>query len=809
MRPLPGSVRGRRNKGDNTMNTSIKTALRGIKKHRGYAFINIFGLAIGLACCIMISMWIRDERSFDRFHKNFDTIYRIVADWSKNGWDGVDATPQPLGPLVVDQISGVAEMARFAPHNRKVFRYGDKAFYESRGLIADPSLFRIFTFKFLMGSANTAFSSPSDLVITESLAHKYFGDEDPLGKTVQVEGQPATVTGVIADIPQNSTFQFDFMSSFEFIKELANYGLHWGALNFNTFVLLHPEANPKDIGAKITSLALKYNCPQVESGASFRLQPLSAVHLDARPYKRDMVSLGDRRTLLLFSMIAAFILLISCINYVNLATARSSLRAKEVGLRKTVGAGRFHIVRQFLGESFIMTGLAFISALVLVLLFTPLYSRLSGKPPVLNFGDPGQILLLAGLFVLTGFLSGWYPALFLSGFPPIQNLKQQKQGGGGIFLRRILVILQFSLTIILLIGTAVVFRQLRYVSHADLGFNRNNIIQIPVKENLGARYKAFKEELLRHARVQSVTAERYPFAELTWRSAGNFDWEGREGRDDLDMVYTGVDDDFFETLEIDLVEGRAFSREYPSDETEAVILNQSAVEAMGIENPIGKWFSVSKEDRRTIIGVVRDAHFRSLHFKTEPRLFYVADLSEAEDMGLILVKIAPGSGKEVLEDIRDIWTSFNPISPFEYHFLDDTYATLYQKEKQMLILLHIFTGLAVFISCLGLLGLVAFMAERRTKEIGIRKVLGASEGSIILDLTKEFIRWVLLANLVAWPLGYILGNTLLREFSVKKEMGVSIFVLSGALTLLTAALTVSLQAMRAARANPVQSLRYE
>jgi putative ABC transport system permease protein len=791
------------------MNTSIKTALRGIKKHKGYSFINIFGLALGLACCIMIVMWIRDERTFDRFHKNFDNIYRIVADWPKNGWEGVDATPQPLGPLVVEQIPEVLEMVRFASHNRLVFRYKDRAFYESRGLIADPSLFRIFTFEFLEGSAETAFTSPSDLVITESLAHKYFGEEDPLGKTVQVEGRPATVTGVIADIPQNSTLRFDFMSSFEFIKELANYGLHWGAFNFNSFVLLHPEANPKDVGPKITSLALEYNCPQVKDGASFRLQPLSAVHLDARPYKREMVSLGDKKALFLFSMIAAFILLISCVNYVNLATARSSLRAKEVGLRKTVGAGRFQIVRQFLGESFILTGLAFISALALILLFSPLYSRLSEKPLTLLPDDPGQILLLAGLFVLTGFLSGWYPALFLSGFPPIQNLRQQKQGGGGIFLRRILVVLQFSLTIVLLIGTVVVFRQLRYVSHADLGFNRDNIIQIPIKENLGARYQAFKEELLRQPRIQSVTAERYPFAEQTWRSAGNFDWEGREARDDLDMVYTGVDYDFFSTLEIEMVEGRVFSRDYASDENEAVILNQSAVEAMGIDNPVGKWFSVSKEDRRTIIGVVSDVLFRSLHFKTEPRLFYIADLSEAEDMGLILVKIEPGPTEEVLQEIRNIWISFNPISPFEYHFLDDTYAALYQKEKRMLILLNVFTGFAVFISCLGLLGLAAFMAERRTKEIGIRKILGAGESGIVLNLTKEFIRWVLLANIVAWPLGYFLGNTLLREFSVKKGMVISIFVFSGALTLLAAALTVGFQALRAARANPADSLRYE
>jgi putative ABC transport system permease protein len=791
------------------MRNLIRTTLRGIGKNKSTALINIFGLALGLACCIMIAMWVRDERSFDRFHDNFDTIHRIVADWPKNGWEGVEATPLPLGPLLTEQIPEVLDMVRFAPHNRKVFRYRDKALYESRGLIADPSLFHIFSFTFLKGSAETAFSSPSDLVITESLAYKYFGEEDPMGQTVEVEGRPATVTGVIADIPANSTLQFDYMSSFEFIEDLTDYGLHWGALNFNTFVLLHPNARQEDIGPKITSLALDNKCPQVISGASFRLQPLSAVHLDARPYRMDMIALGDKNTLLLFSIIAAFILLIACVNYVNLATARSSLRAKEVGLRKTVGAGRFQLVRQFLGESFIMTGLAYLTALALILLFSPLYSRLSGKPFALRLDDPHQMLLLAALFILTAFLSGWYPALFLSGLQPIQNLKQHKPKGGGLFLRRILVVLQFTLTIVLLIGTAVVFRQLRFTSQTDLGFNRNQIIQFPIKENLGARYEAFKEELLRNPRILSVTAERYPFAESCWRSAGNFDWEGREGRADLDMVYSGVEFDFFKTLEIDVAEGRAFSSDHPSDTKEAVILNETAVKAMGIKEPVGKWFSSSKDDRRTIIGVARDVHFRSLHFKAEPRLFYIDNMTSAGDMGLVLVKIGTGPVEGILQNIRDVWRSFNPISPFEYHFLDDTYAGLYQKERRMLTLLNLFTGMAVLISCLGLLGLATFMAERRTKEIGIRKILGAKESGIVLSLTKEFVRWVLLANLFAWPLGYILGNTLLQEFSRKKGMDLSIFVFAGALTILIAALTVSRQAWQAAQANPADALRNE
>ena len=791
------------------MNSFIKTALRSMKKQKSMTFINISGLALGLACCIMILMWIKEERSFDRFHENFHNIYRIVADWPKYSWEGVEATPQPLGPQIKDQIPEILETVRLASHYRKVFRYQDKAFYESRGLIADPSFFKIFSFKFLQGSLETAFSSPSDLVITENLAHKYFADEDPMGKIVQVDGQPATVTGVIVDTPHNSTLQIDFISSFEFIQELSNYGLEWGSFNFNTYVLLHPNANPKEVNPKITNLALENNCPQIKDGASFRLQPLSAVHLDARPYEREIIALSDRRTLLLFSMIAAFILLISCINYINLATARASARIKEVGLRKTVGASRFQLICQFLGESFLLTGLAFMGATVLILLFSPFFSHLSGKTLVLQLDNLDQIALLSGLFIITGFLSGCYPAFLLSGLSPTRILKHFKQGGGGIFFRRILVVFQFSLTIMLLIGTAVIFRQLRYLSEADLGFTRNNIIQIPIKENLDSEYQAFKDELLRHPRIQSVTAQRYPFVEQTWRSAGNFEWEGGGGKNDLDMVYTGVDYDFFKTLDIKMVEGRVFSKDYASDENKAVILNQKAVEAMAVKNPIGKWFSISKDDRRTIIGVVQNDHFRSLRHKTEPRVFYIADLSKAKDSGLILVKFISGPSKEVLQDINDIWISFNPISPFEYHFFDDIYISLYQKERRILSLLNIFSSLAVFISCLGLLGLVSFMTERRTKEIGIRKVLGAGERSIILHLTKDFILLVLIANLIAWPLGYYLGNTLLQEFTVKKGMNVMIFIISGALTLFIAALTAVQQALRTARINPADTLRVE
>jgi len=775
-----------------------------------YAFINIFGLATGMACCILILLWARHELSFDRFHQNYDDIYRLVADWPKYSWEGMEGTPQPLGQAVKEQIPEVADTVRISNHSRQVFRYQEKAFYENRGLIADPSLFKIFSFRFLKGAPETAFSMPSDIVITENLAVKYFGEEEPMGKVIEIEGKPAVVKGVIADIPRNSTLSFDYVSSFAFIKELSSYGTHWGAFNFNTFVLLHSGTDPDVLGAKITGLARDNQCPQVLDGACFRLQPLSRVHLDARTYQRETVLLGDGRTVSLFSAIAAFVLLIACINFINLSTARSTLRFKEVGLRKTVGATQSHLVCRFLGESFFMTGLAFSLSLVLSFLLLPFLNRLSGKQLTLDLAQTDLLIGMLILFLVTGLLAGGYPALFLSRLNPSMTLKRKGSSKkDGLTFRRILVVFQFALAVILLIGTATLAKQLHFITRSDLGFNKENIIQLPVKGKIASQYSSFKNELLQNPHVVSVTAERYPFSKTTSRSSGNFDWEGREGREDLDMIYCGVDYDFFKTLDLDLTEGRVFSRQHTSDKDSAVILNQAAVKAMGIDEPVGKWFSVSKEDTFTIIGVARDVHFRSLHHAVEPRVFYITDISTAGDNGLILVKIRGGNVADTIAGIRKIWKKFDPVSPLEYQFLDETYAEFYREEQRMLVVFNSFTGLSVFISCLGLLGLASFMAERRTKEIGIRKVLGAGEKNIVFNMTRDFLRWVILANVIAWPIGYLASKEILKGFAFRTAPGIEIFLSVGISALLLAGITVGWQALKAARTNPVEALRYE
>ena len=795
----------------------IIIALRKIKRQKAFSVINIAGLALGMACSILIFLWVQDETSFDHFHPNFREIYRIVADWPKNDWKGVNASPMPLAPLAKEGIPGIAEAVRVTEHSRKVVRYQDKMFYENRGIIVDPAFFRIFNFPFIKGNPETALRSPADLVMTESLARKYFGDEDPLGKTVAVEGQPAVVAGVIADVPPQSTFQFDFASSFAFITELTRYSTHWGALNFDTYLLLEKGASPQPIGPKLTEIAAVNNCPQVNKGASFRLQPLAALHLDSRPYTKGTEILGDRRLVQLFSAIAAAILLIACINFMNLSTARAAVRAKEVGVRKTMGAARGQLARQFLSESLLLAGLALVGALGLCLLVMPAFNQLAGKSLTLDLTSGRQIVWLAVAFLLTGLVAGSYPSIVLSGMRPacvLSGRGNEEPGpagraGGGASFRRVLVVFQFALSIILLVGTITVHKQLRFMGSSDLGFDLKDIIQIPLKGTFAKQFPVFKTELQNLPAVASVTAENYPFSAVAYRSAGNFDWEGREGRTDLDVIYAGVDEDFFATLGLELVAGRPFSPEFPNDKSGAAILNEAAVEAMGIHEPVGKWFSETKDERRTIVGVVRDAHFQSFHNLVGPRWFYLADFAETEDMALALVRLRGDDSAAAVAAIKKVCARLNPDVPFEFKFLDQTYQELYVKEQRAVRVYNIFTGLAVLISCLGLLGLAAYTAERRIKEIGIRKVLGAGEAGLVRLLTAEFSRWILLANVLAWPVGYFAARKLLQGYVYRTGIGLEIFLIAGFLAWAVAALTMGWQAFRAARANPVESLRHE
>jgi putative ABC transport system permease protein len=787
----------------------LKVALRNIQKHKSYSIINILGLALGMACCILIFLWVQDELSFDTFHQNKNDIYRVVGDWERNNWKGFEGTPSPLAPAIIEEIPEIVKAVRVAEHSRKVFKYGDKVFYEERGIIADPALFEIFTFPFLKG--HPTFTQPQDMVISESMAQKYFGSEVPIGKHVEIDGRLATITGVFEDCPQNSHLQFDFVSSFEFIDDLSGYGTGWGSFNFVTYVLLQKERDIKSLGEKITALALRKECPQVSRGVHFRLQELSRVHLDARDYQRTAHVWGSSSQVYLFSLIAVLVLLIACVNFMNLSTARSSIRAREVGMRKTVGACRHQIIKQFFGESILLSVIAGLFALVMVILLLPKFNDLSGKRLSVEFSNVGIILGYVVIVLMTGVVAGSYPAFFLSSFRPIVVLKEAVQSGRrGAAFRRVLVVFQFTLSILLIIGTTIIYRQLHFIRHKELGFDKDNIVFIPIKENLGDKYETVKAELLRNPDILSVSAS-WNYLTSTWRNSG-WRWEGRDPdrQEHVDIILCGVDFDFFETLDLQMVEGRSFSGRYADDGNMlSVIFNQSAIREMGLENPVGKWFILDDDKPANIIGVVKDVHFQSLRRKIHPRVFFIYDMSKATQEGIILIKIKGNRITPALAAIKGVWEDFNPISPFEYRFLDEAYDELYRKEQRVGTVLNYFTSLAIIISCLGLFGLASFMAERRTKEIGIRKVLGAPVMGIVVLLSKEFTRWIIVSNLIAWPVGYFAGKKLLQTFAYKIHLGPDIFILSGLAALFMAVVTVSFHAFRVARANPVNALKYE
>jgi len=788
----------------------FKTTFRNTTRHKGYSFINLAGLAIGMACTLLILLWVKDEMSYDRFHENNKDIYRIMSYGTRYMIEGFDGTPAPLAPAIKEEVRGIVNYARFSDIPKMVFKYGDKVFYETRGLIADPSIFEIFTFPFVKGDPKTALSEPLDIVITETMAKKYFGSENPVGKTMEVEGMSAAVRGVIQDIPHNSHIQFDFLSSYEFIQEVTNYGMSWGSFNFITYLQLEENRDIQEIGKNITAVAAKNNCPQVKDGVEFRLQPLAEIHLDSRAAYRNYSDIGDRKYVYVFSIIAFFVLFIACVNFMNLSTARSTTRAKEVGMRKTVGASRRQLIMQFFGESLFLTSMACVFALILVITLLPAFNQITGKQLKLDLIDIQLVLGLIIIVLLTAVTAGSYPAIYLSSFRPVKVLKGAfKSDGKSQTFRRVLVVTQFTLSIALLIGTSVAYNQLHFLRHSNLGFNKENIVYVPVKENIGKSYDAFKAELLRDANIYSVTAQYYLFAEEgSFRSTG-YDWEGREEGQEQDIILNLVDYDFIPMLDLELVEGRNFSEEYSTDVTQAYILNEEAIKEMGIQEPVGKRFSYGKREG-TIIGIMKNAHFRSLHVEIEPHVFFfMEDVSEATQYGVVLIKINGNKTEEALAKIQRVWGSINPISPFEYHFLDQKYDSLYRKEKKIGTILNAFTLFAIVISCLGLFGLASFLTEQRTSEIGIRKVLGASESGIVFLLSKQFTKWVLIANLFAWPAAYFVMKEWLKSFAYRINIGIWVFVLSGMLAVGIALITVSYQALKAARANPIDSLRYE
>ncbi|MFC2156683.1 ABC transporter permease [Acidobacteriota bacterium] len=806
---LPFLLRSTLSWGFEMFRNHLKITRRIIKKHVGFSFINIAGLALGMTCCIVILLFVQEEMSFDRFHKKADSIHRI-------GWEFQFAQelltsirmPSWIAPGLIEDFPEVEDAARLVRW-AGVVGIGQKRF-EERIFFADPSFLKIFSFPLLKGDTETALSGPSDVVITEEFAKKYFGSEDPVGQTLTVDGQyDFRVTGVLADIPKNSHVRFDFLGHFGHVRNI------YGERRFDaqsiiayTYILLNDPAAASALDGKLEGFLAKKKGEKYAADRDIYLQPLTSIHLGSH----ESVELGKNSHAsysYALSIIAFVIILIACINYINLSTARASKRSLEVGVRKAVGAGRRQLFFQFIGESLLMSFLAVVLSVFMAMLLLPFFNSVMEREVAMDF--QGNLLLylgLLGLAILVGLASGCYPALYLSSFSPVSILKGKGQTGRpkGLILRKVLVVFQFGLASAFIISTLIVSRQIGYIQDRDLGFETDRIYVLPPPLKKDDSYDAFKADLLSSPFITDVTSSTgtlgsysgFPFSFF----GGNI-----SKSEAVPLAYMSVDYDFFRFYDIKFIEGRDFSALHTMDSGHSFILNESAVKKLGWETAVGKKLTgVEMEDEaREVIGVVKDFHNISMHEEIKPAVYHVDPLM----FGEMTARAAPGKAKEALAFLKEKWNKWAPTNIFYYHSLGDQLDALYREDQKVSRVFVFASILTVFISSLGLLGLSIFESEQRVKEIGIRKVLGASLPGILRLLSRDFGRLVLLANLAAWPVVYYLMSRWLSNFAYHTDISLWLFAAGGGLTIMVAAAAISFQTIKTAFANPVDSIRYE
>ena len=786
----------------------LKVTLRTVRRHKGFSFINIIGLAVGMASVIIIMLWVRYEMSFDSHHEKADRIFRVAIGNEPQGeiaQRNLAVTPPALSPALLAEFPEISASTRLSRGGgEKLLSYEDKHFLEFYYAV-DPAFFKIFTFDFVEGEANTVFSDPYSMVLSETMAKKFFGNQNPLGEIIQLDQKADfTVTGIIEDIPSNSHLQRDIFIPFETWGKLYEEPLeHWQYLSFYTYVLLNADVDTFGVEAKFPAFTKKYGIPE----ANLFLQPLLSIHLHSH-YIGEISPNTHFSTLMLLGSIAVLILLIACFNYMNLTTARASARMKEVGTRKVIGAHRGQIAKQFLGESTIMALFSFVFSLFLAYLFLPVFNTLTDRHLILDGQSLAQIL--PGIFVLVlfvGFFAGSYPALLLSSFKPVTVLRAGKgKSSQKIRLRNILVVIQFAISLILIIATFLVKSQLDFIRNKEMGFDKDQIVVVPLHEPRIRRNVApVLEELKRSPRILYAASSMHLPNDVG--ASTTIKWPGKPEEPKVWVKVSEVNYDFTELYGIEIVEGRSFSRQFPSDENGAFLVNESAKKMMGDDFRLGMGLSHwgSPEPSGQIVGVMKDFHLNSLHEEIQPLYFYLSP-----DRGNHLsIKIRGGSIPETIGYIQKTIEKFSPYYPFEYRFFDDVFNTAYLSEQKLEKIFRLFALVAMFIACMGVFGLSAFLAEQKRKEIGIRKVLGAPVAKIVYLLSKNLVLLVLVANIIAWPIAYYAMTRWLQNFAYRAHIGLGTFLLSALLTLMVSIGTLSYQAIKAARANPVDSLKYE
>ena len=806
----------------------LKIAFRNLLKYRFISFINLFGLTVGLTCCLLILTYILNELSYDKYHPKSNNTYRVTRSFfnpeTKAMALNLGTISPPFGPLLENDFkSDIKKMTRLLSNGTTPTRYEDKMFNERNVFFADENLFDVFKVDVVKGNPQKALTDPFSVMLSETIAKKYFGNDEPMNKVIRLDNNLSMkVTGVYKSFPANTHIHPEIMISFNTLKDSTIYGenalrTNWGNNSFFTYIVTPDGFDPKKMEAQFPAFIDRHmpNDGQARfkqsDGTALALQKLTDIHLRSHmDYEAE--ENGDIKRVYVFSAIALFILLIACINYMNLSTARSALRAREIGVRKVVGAQRKEIIAQFLSESVLVSFVALIIAIGLTYMTLPWLNKLSGQEltikTILNWKIFTFIIIVP--FVV-GIVSGIYPALFMSSFKPVMVLKGLfRAGGANISFRQVLVTLQFSISIILIISTAIVFKQLRYMQQKSLGFDKEHVITMQyASAGLADRYDAFRNDLLANSNIKDAgRSSRIPTGRLLDAMGSQIQSSDTLAPTNADIKFVSADHDFVTTYGVKIAAGRNFSRDFSLD-TGSFLLNEAAVKILGIksnEDAVGKNFQYGNRKGK-IIGIFNDFHFESMHQKIVPLVLLVP--RNPNNYGNLSVKIAGNNIPAALAHIESVWKKFLPETPFQYTFLDENFDRLYQSEQRQGAIFTVFACIAIFIACLGLFGLSAFAITQRIKEIGIRKVLGANVSTIVALLSKDFLKLVAIAAVIAFPVAWYAMNSWLEDFAYRINIPWWIFLLAGVLAAIVALATISFQAVKAALANPVKSLRTE
>ncbi|MCP4726591.1 MAG: FtsX-like permease family protein [bacterium] len=813
---IPKLIKNNTIRGTAMLKNYLKITFRNLLKHKSYSFLNITGLALGIACCLLILIYVLDELSFDRYHENANEIYRIVTDGVISGRQiELATTPAPMGPTMVDEFPEVLNSVRILQTSAQLVKFNDRIFNESSVLFADNSIFDIFSFELLKGDPQNALVAPYSMVITEEIAEKYFGQEDPIGKVIEVNSTfNYTVTGVIKKPKRNSHFTFDLLPSLSTLSRASNMEF-WGGMNYYTYLQLRKNVDLIELDRKLIEFSrdkfagLLAMVPGAE--LSHYLQPMTSIHLYSNLESELSVN-SSIRYVYAFSTVALFILIIACINFMNLTTARSSNRAKEIGMRKVMGAYRKQLTKQFLGESVLFSLISLPAALILVKLSEPLFINITGKDIRFDFqAMPELMLALILIVVFVGIAAGSYPAIFLSGFKPVKTIKGElKQGAKHSKFRNILVVSQFTISVFLIIGSFIILDQLNYMKNKDLGFDKEQLFVLNFRPNSNrSTVESLKSEIKSMNGVINASISSSVPGSGPVQMDGFFP-EGLSDNQSVIMERIYVDEDYLDTFGLDLIQGRNFAKEMSSDFNNTLLVNEYSVNDFNWREPVGKKIEEFTGDDlarrpREVIGVLNNFHLKSLYNSIQP-------LSIAFDwnsMRYLTAKIYPENISDKVKQIESKWNTMFPGQPYTYFFLDESFDSMYNNEERLGVIFRSFTGLAIIIGCLGLFGLASFTAEQRTKEIGIRKSLGSSIRSIVALLIKNYMLLIIMANLIAWPASFFLMKIWLKSFPYQASIETNNFFFAMIITAMTAVLSVIYQTLKAALSNPVDALRYE